>query len=93
MAKAHSLEASKMEASGMERKLPTEEANLVSQKQHLKADRQTRTPTLTNTKTCQQCGLSWSHNAKPCPAKGQVCCKCGKQNHFAKMYLTKVLPQ
>ena len=33
MAKARSLEASEMEASGMERKLPTEEANLVSQKQ------------------------------------------------------------
>ena len=39
MAKACSLEASKMEASRMERKLPTEEANLVSQKQQSKADR------------------------------------------------------
>ena len=92
MAKARSLEISEMEASGMERKLPTEEANLVSQKQHSKADRQT-TPTLTSTKICRQCGLSWLHNAKPCPAKEQVRRKCDKQNHCAKMCCTKVPPQ
>ena len=42
MAKACSLEASKMKASGMEKKFPTEEANLFSQKQQSKADRQSR---------------------------------------------------
>ena len=52
MAKVHSLEASKMEASGMEKKIPTEEAYLVSQKQQLKVDRQLREPTPPNTKTC-----------------------------------------
>ena len=93
MAKACSLEASEMEASGMEKKLPTEEANLISQKQQPKADRQLRKPTPSNTKTCRQCGLTWAHNAKPCPAKGQVCHKCGKQNHFAKMCLTQVPTQ
>ena len=45
MVKARSLEASKMEASGMERKLPTEEANLVAQKQQSKANRQMNKPT------------------------------------------------
>ena len=93
MAKACSLEASKMEASGMERKLPTEEANLISQKQQSKASRLMNKPTPPNNKTCQQCGLTWPHNAKPCPAKGQVCHKCGKQNHFARMCLTKVPQQ
>ena len=52
MAKACSLEASKMEASRMERKLPTEEANLVSQKQQSKANRQMNKPTPPNNKTC-----------------------------------------
>ena len=93
MAKARSLEASEMEASGMERKLPTEEANLVSQKQQSKASRQMNKPTPSNNKTCRQCGLTWPHNAKPCPAKGQVCHKCGKQNHFARMCLTRVPQQ
>ena len=93
MAKVCSLEASKMEASRMERKLPTEEANLVSQKQQSKADRQMRNPTPPNAKAYRQCGLTWLHNAKPCPAKGQTCRKCGKQNHFARMCLTKVPPQ
>ena len=93
MAKARSLKTNKMEASGMEKKLPTEEANLISQKQQSKADRQLRKPTPSNTKTCRQCGLTWPHNAKPCPAKGQVCHKCGKQNHFAKMCLTQVPTQ
>ena len=93
MAKARSLEASEMEASGMEKRLPTEEANLVSQTQQPKADTQLRKPTPSNTKTCRQCGLTWPHNAIPCPAKGQVCHKCGKQNHFAKMCLTQVPTQ
>ena len=93
MAKARSLKTNKMEASGMEKKLPTEEANLISQKQQSKADRQLRKPTPSNTKTCRQCGLTWPHNAKPCPAKGQVCHKCEKQNHFAKMCLTQVPTQ
>ena len=92
MVKACSLELSKMEASGME-KLPTEEANLVSQKPQSKADRQSRNPTPSNIKTYQQCGLMWPHNAKPCPAKGQVCHKCVKQNHFARTWLTKVSTQ
>ena len=45
MVKACSLEANEMEASGMERKLLTEEANLVSQKQQSKAERQMRKST------------------------------------------------
>jgi hypothetical protein len=30
------------------------------------------------------CGGPYPHNKGPCPAKGKECCKCGKQNHFAK---------
>ena len=52
MAKVHSLEASKRKASGMEKKLPTEEVNLVSQRQQLKVDRKLKNPTPPNTKTC-----------------------------------------
>ena len=93
MAKARSLEASEREASGMEKKLPAEEANFVSQRQQSKGDRQLKNPTPPNTKTCRQCGLTWPHNAKTCPAKGQICHKCGRQNHFARMCLTKVPTQ
>ena len=91
MTKARSLEVSKMEASGMERKLPTEEAYLVSQKQQSKTDRQVRKPTPPNTKTCRQCGLMWPHYAKLCPAKGQlqVCHNCGKQIISPKCALQK----
>ena len=39
MVKARSLDASEMEASGIEKKLPTEEGNLVSQRQKSKIDR------------------------------------------------------
>ena len=43
----------------------------------------TKTPT-----TCRKCGKTWPHKQGPCPAQGQTCNKCGKQNHFAKMCLT-----
>ena len=91
MAKARSLEASEIQASGMEKNLPSEEVNRISQKQQTKlgTKRQSRKLTQPNSKTCRQCGLTWPHNATPCPAKGQTCRKCGKPNHFAKMCLTK----
>ena len=63
MAKVHSLEASEREASGKEKKLPAEEANLVLQRQQSKAERQLKNPTLPNTKKYRQCGLTWPHNA------------------------------
>ena len=39
-------------------------------------------------KSCERCGTI--HNKQqPCPAIGAICCKCGCQNHFAKMCHTK----
>ncbi|XP_071510902.1 uncharacterized protein [Diadema antillarum] len=38
--------------------------------------------------TCRNCGGVFPHRNKPCPAKGQTCHACGKQNHFAKYCLT-----
>ena len=92
MAKARSLEVSEIQASGMERKLPSEEINQISQKQQttlVSRRLSSRQPTQLNSKTCRQCGLTWPHNRNSYPAKGQLCRRCNKPNHFAKMCLTK----
>ncbi|XP_062610112.1 uncharacterized protein LOC134271904 [Saccostrea cucullata] len=38
-----------------------------------------------NHEQCKRCG---GNHGKDCPAVGQVCKKCGKQNHYAKMCFT-----
>ena len=87
IAKARSLEASEVEASGIEKTLPSEGVNRIFHKQQDKSalKRQSKKPTQRRSNsTCRQCGLTWPHTTSPCPAKGQVCHKCGKPNHFAK---------
>ena len=32
-----------------------------------------------------KCGRSWSHRNGECSAKENICTKCGKPNHFAKV--------
>ena len=97
LAKARSLEAIETQAAGMEKNFPTEEINHVLHKR-----KQTKTttkgpprrPTQASSTTCRQCGLTWPHGTTPCPAKGQLCRKCGKPNHFAKMCHSKLtIPQ
>ena len=41
---------------------------------------------------CRKCGLAWPHTRGPCPAQGQVCHKCNKPNHFARMCLAPQQP-
>ena len=41
--------------------------------------------------TCRCCGKQ--HNPKQCPAYGQICTRCQKPNHFAKMCKTKLVPR
>ena len=36
------------------------------------------------TKTCKYCGKD-PHDKSECPAKGDICAKCGKANHWAKV--------
>ena len=36
-------------------------------------------------KYCFKCGRSWPHRNGECTAKGTVCAKCGKPNHFARV--------
>ena len=92
IAKARSLEASEVQASGMEKNLPSEGVNRVVHKQQAKTTvkRQPKKSVHPNTTTCRQCGLTWPHSTSPCPAKGQTCHKCGKPNHFAKLCRTKI---
>ena len=42
----------------------------------------------TNKDACNRCG--YRHSKDKCPAQGQTCKKCGKQNHFAKCCRTPV---
>ena len=37
---------------------------------------------------CYHCGRDQGHKLKECPAYGQTCNKCGKQNHFASVCLS-----
>ena len=39
---------------------------------------------LDQTKSCFRCGQQWHSKGRECPAKGQICAKCGKSNHFAR---------
>ena len=41
--------------------------------------------------TCRCCGKQ--HKPKQCPAYGQICTRCQKPNHFAKMCKTKLVPR
>ena len=36
-------------------------------------------------KYCFKCGGSWPHRNGECLAKGKICTKCGKLNHFARV--------
>ena len=85
LAKAHSLDASELQATGIEKSL-NDAVNRVQQKSHTK-------PQLAKPHqhpgTCRQCGLPWPHTTTPCPAKGKTCRDCGKANHFAKMCRSK----
>ena len=54
-----------------------------------------RTDTLTkdkavpNGRKCFNCGNSWPHLDRSCPAKGKQCRTCNKDNHFAVMCRSK----
>ena len=37
---------------------------------------------------CYQCGRLLDHKLKDCPAFGQTCNSCGKENHFALVCLS-----
>ena len=45
-------------------------------------------PVKNSSTTCRKCGLTWPHKGSPCPAKGLMCKKCNKPNHFARMCRT-----
>ena len=36
-------------------------------------------------KSCFKCGRSWPHRNGKCSAKGKICTKCGKPNHFVNV--------
>ena len=95
LAKGRSIEASEMQASGMEQSstsgMQNEKVNKVSSKKHLKKlPFNQPTPPPTQSTQCRNCGLAWPHKGSPCPAKGQVCKACGKPNHFARVCRTKL---
>ena len=87
LAKARSLDASELQATGIEKSLNAPDTvNCVQQKSRTKL--QLAKPHQ-HPGTCRQCGLPWPHMTTPCPAKGKTCRDCGKANHFAKMCRSK----
>ena len=91
IAKVKSLEISEVQACGMEKTLLSEDVNRVSYKQPSKPvfhSQHTKVNQFFN--SCRNYGLSWLHITSPCPAKGQQCYNCGKQNHFAKVCRSKL---
>ena len=50
---------------------------------------QNNPPTDPKSNTCGHCGRKWPHKNNQCPAKGKVCSKCGKANHFAAVCRSK----
>ena len=94
LSKARSLEASKTQATGMEKNLPNhEQVNHVSTGKKSTNSTKCRGcglpwlhkngPCPADRNKCRYCGLTWPHRNGPCPAIGQTCGKCGKMNHFA----------
>ncbi len=84
LSKARALENSEQQAKGIEERLASTnirddefEANLVNR------------PSPSG-QQCRNCGLSWPHRDSPCPAKGQTCRKCNKQNHYARVCRSSV---
>ena len=49
---------------------------------------QTQKQTYSTKRKCYHCGRDQSHKLKECPAFGQTCNNCGKQNHFASVCLS-----
>ena len=90
LAKARSLEASEIQATGMEESLSHQcQVNFVRDKKPKPQQRPT-TPSRTSQslQTCRKCGQSWPHKGRPCPAQGQTCNKCGKPNHYARVCMS-----
>ena len=84
LSKARALENSEQQAKGIEERLASTnirddefEANLVNRPRP-------------SGQQCRNCGLSWPHRDSPCPAKGQTCRKCNKQNHYARVCRSSV---
>ncbi len=89
--KARPQEASAEPEKGIEQMQSTSEAVKVLQYKK-PPPRDWLSPRKTTTEgqnTCRNCGFLWPHKNGMCPAKGQKCNKCGKMNHFAKVFLSK----
>ena len=92
LSKARTLEASKLQATGIEQSLssPTTssaQSDLVNRvSTQFKPGHSTRSRQ--QKQKCNHCGYSWPHRTSPCPAQGKSCNQCGKANHFAKVCRT-----
>jgi hypothetical protein len=80
LSKARIFENSEQQAKSIEERLAStniqdEEANFVNPPRPKGQQRRQQR---------RNCGLSWPHRDAPCPAKGQTCQKCNKQNHYAE---------
>ena len=90
--KARALEASESQAIGMEQTLNHSE-KIVEQANFVKGTRSSNPKkpfhACRSTGKCRNCGYSWPHTKNPCPARGQQCNACGKDNHFSSVCRSK----
>ena len=63
--------------------------NFVNRRRRTNTHASANQPKKLQNQKCTKCGGKWPHKNKTCPAIGQVCRKCGKENHFAKQCRTK----
>ena len=99
LAKARALEASEIQATGIENTFASmgiteETTNKISVRRKPRSasqpNKQQNNPsTDPKSNTCGHCGRKWPHKNNQCPAKGKVCSKCGKANHFAAVCRSK----
>ena len=88
LTKARALKTSETQASGIEKSLLPENVNRLHQDQGRPPPKpKPRLKTYSPNK-CHNCGSVWPHKDGLCPAKGQMCRKCGKLNQFVKVCFT-----
>ena len=79
-------ETSAQQAADIEGQLSNQVVNTVRKHSTPKSSRNTNFPPR---KSRFKCGGQFPHKGHPCPAKQQICRKCGATGHFAKCYKGK----
>ena len=98
LAKLRALETSEIQAAGIEESLtsarPSQDDSATINRTFSHRTLKGKPPSVARhtPQSCRQCGYSWPHK-KSCPAQGNQCAKCGKNNHFAQVCHSCIAPR